>query len=70
MVKPCCMLSHFPLNIAMNLKGALNCLANGPDKDLNQAAREMVSCGIDIRSGDNAVVLLPTSEALSSKLEL
>ncbi|VUZ45955.1 unnamed protein product [Hymenolepis diminuta] len=53
---------------SMNLKGALNCLANGPDKDLNQAAREMVSCGIDIRSGDNAVVLLPTTEALRKSL--
>lgn len=49
---------------SMTLKGALNCLANGPDKDLNQAAREMASCGIDVRASDNAVVLLPTSEAL------
>lgn len=50
---------------SMNLKDALNCLAKGPDKKLNQAAREMAGCGISVQSSDNAVVLLPTSEALA-----
>ncbi|VDO14599.1 unnamed protein product [Rodentolepis nana] len=50
---------------SMNLKDALNCLANGPDKELNQAAKEMAGCGISLQSSDNAVVLLPTSDALA-----
>nr|CDS32016.1 gynecophoral canal protein [Hymenolepis microstoma] len=50
---------------SMNLRDALNCLANGPDKELNQAAREMAGCGISVQLSDNAVVLLPTSEALA-----
>lgn len=50
---------------SMNLKDALNCLANGPDKELNQGAREMAGCGISVHSSNNAVILLPTSEALA-----
>ncbi len=52
---------------AMDFQGALNCLANGPDGDLSQAARQMATCGIDVRDSDNAVVLLPNAKALQGK---
>ncbi|KAL5971640.1 Transforming growth factor-beta-induced protein ig-h3 [Taenia solium] len=49
---------------AMDFRGALDCLANGPDPELRQGAREMAACGIDIQPSGDAVVLLPTPEAL------
>nr|AHH45016.1 fasciclin-3 [Taenia solium] len=49
---------------SMDFRGALDCLANGPDPELRQGAREMAACGIDIQPSGDAVVLLPTPEAL------
>lgn len=54
--------------LAMEFRSALNCLANGADKKLNQAAREMAACGINVQSTEDVVVLLPTPEALRRKL--
>lgn len=53
----------------MDFSDALKCLANGPDKDLSQGAREMAACGINVQASDETVVLLPTAEALRRKLK-
>ena len=58
------------LFLAMDFRGAMNCLANGPDSKLSQAAREMANCGINVQSSENVVVLLPTPEALRGRLTL
>ncbi|KAM7541397.1 hypothetical protein Aperf_G00000029440 [Anoplocephala perfoliata] len=49
---------------SMDFSDALNCLANGPDKDLSQGAREMAACGIKVQAEDETIVLLPTPAAL------
>ncbi|VDD74276.1 unnamed protein product [Mesocestoides corti] len=49
---------------SMDFRGVLNCLANGPDSNLKEAARQMASCGIEVQPGDDTVVLLPTTDAL------
>ncbi|VDM31293.1 unnamed protein product [Hydatigera taeniaeformis] len=49
---------------SLDFRSALDCLANGPDPELSQGAREMAGCGIDIQPSSDAVVLLPTPEAL------
>lgn len=53
----------------MDFRGALDCLASGPDPELSQGAREMAACDIDIQPSGDAVVLLPTLKALRRKME-
>lgn len=51
---------------AMDLKETLQCLAKDRNSDISRATQEMARCNINVRPQENAVVLLPTNEAMQS----